>query len=93
VKDAGSSSATGTITVDLFVSGLSVGGVTETQLLSRPESLSLKPFKSKNYGLKIKFPGTLGAGRYFLFAQLDSGTLRDLNPANNIVSKGPFAIA
>jgi uncharacterized delta-60 repeat protein len=92
VKDAGSSKATGTVTIQVFVSGLSVAGTTETQLFTHGEALALKPFKSKSYAIKVKLPAALAAGKYFLVAQVNSGSLHDLNPANNSASTKPFQL-
>ena len=47
---------------------------------------------SKSYKLKIKVPRSLSAGSYYFVAEVDSGLVRDLNPANNIFAKGPFEI-
>jgi uncharacterized delta-60 repeat protein len=92
VKDAGSASATGTVTIQIFVSGLSVAGLIETQLFTHAEALALKPFKSKSYAVKVKLPASLASGKYFLVAQVNSGSLHDLNPANNSASTKPFQV-
>jgi uncharacterized membrane protein len=59
---------------------------------SKPQALKLKPLQSRNFKLKIKIPTSVTAGSYYLVAQVNISSMRDLNLLNNIAIKGPFEI-
>jgi len=93
VKEAGSSPASGVVTVQLFISGASSNNAGETQLYSKPQSLKLKASQSKSFKLKVKLPVSLRPGEYDFVADVKiPASLRDLNASNNIAFKGPAAI-
>jgi uncharacterized delta-60 repeat protein len=92
VTEDGSSTASGVVTIELFISPSSSVGTGDTQAYSKPQALKLKAKQSKSYKLKIKVPHTLSAGSYYLLAEVDTKALRDLNPLNNIFAKGPLQI-
>jgi uncharacterized delta-60 repeat protein len=92
VKEDGSSSTSGSATVQLFISDSSDTSSLGTQVYSKPQALKLKPLQSRNFKLKIKIPTSVTAGSYYLVAQVNISSMRDLNLLNNIAIKGPFEI-
>ena len=92
VKEDGSSSTSGSATVQLFISDSSDTSSLGTQVYSKPQALKLKPLQSKNFKLKIKIPTSITAGSYYFVAQVHISSMRDLNLLNNIAIKGPFEI-
>jgi uncharacterized delta-60 repeat protein len=92
VTEAGSTSAGGVVTVELFLSGSSSVAPGDTQVFNKPEALKLKPSQAKSFRFAIKLPKTLTAGNYDLVAVVNTNSLTDLNPLNNVAFKGPVAI-
>jgi uncharacterized delta-60 repeat protein len=92
ITDNSSAAASGTVTVQIFVSGASTNDTGDTSLFSHPEAIKLKASKAKSFKLKVKLPPSLAAGQYFLVASVTTGAIQDLNPVNNIAFKGPFAV-
>jgi uncharacterized delta-60 repeat protein len=92
IKEVGSSSAVATVEVELYLSTTSSVGAGDTQVYSKPQALKLKPLQSKSYKLKTKIPKGLAVGNYYFVAEVDTSSIRDLNPSNNIAFKGPFDI-
>lgn len=93
VTEDGSVSASGVVTVQIFLAGESSNDAGQTQVFSKAEAVKLKASQAKGYKLKLKLPAGLIAGNYDFVADVDPNSLRDLNTANNIAFKGPFAVA
>jgi hypothetical protein len=90
VTEDGSSPAAG-VTVQLFLSGSSSAAPGDPKLFSSP-SLKLKPLQARSFKVRVRIPTAAAAGNYDLVAEVNTNSLADLNPLNNIAFQGPFAV-
>lgn len=92
VTEDGSTSTGSMVTVELFLSRSSSVAAGDARVFFKPQVLKLKPRQAKSFKIRIKVPGGLSVGKYDFVAEVDTNSLTDLNPLNNIAFKGPVQI-
>ena len=89
IQNNGNVPAKGAITIRLLASGDDVLGTNDTEIITLPKKISLKPGKPRLLPLSFVMPSTVAAGTYRLLVHIDSGNaINETNEVNNIVSSG-----
>jgi uncharacterized delta-60 repeat protein len=88
IAEAGTSIATGTVTIELEVA-TDTEGDGAVMIKTLPERINLRETRSHAFKIAFAFPSALSAGEYFLLADVNNGTsasLQDLNTSNNVAT-------
>ena len=86
ISEGGNIPASGTFTIDLYASPDPQVDQGSAAFQSFPEKVNLKTGQSKTFRLKYAFPSGMADGNYYIVADVDTGSVRDLDESNNIVA-------
>jgi uncharacterized delta-60 repeat protein len=94
VNESGSDVASGVVTIQLFASPDAALDSGLTPFGTFPESIKLKTGQARTFKLKYAFPAGVADGDYFLVANIDTGSIQQLNAVDTVAaSASPVRIA
>jgi subtilase family serine protease len=89
IQNNGNVPAKGAMTVRLLASSDDVLDTNDTEIISLPKKISLRPGKPRLLPLSFTMPSTLASGNYRLIVQIDSAnTIVESNDTNNNAVSG-----